>query len=88
MTGSKSPVARVDPKSCPGLQAYLECGAHNKMDMLWSFIKTHLRVRLVPCCVKLPSATDCWESLCNSSIHALFDCSLQIVAHKPQEGRL
>jgi len=29
-------------------QAYLECGAHEKLDMLWSFIKTHLRVRPVP----------------------------------------
>ena len=27
-------------------QAYLECGAHEKLDMLWSFIKTHLRVLL------------------------------------------
>jgi len=26
-------------------QAYMECGAHEKLDMLWSFIKTHLRVR-------------------------------------------
>ena len=26
-------------------QAYMECGAHEKMDVLWSFIKTHLRVR-------------------------------------------
>ena len=30
-------------------QAVMECGSHEKLDMLWSFIKTHLRVRTVSC---------------------------------------